>query len=397
MSAYRDKRDGSWRYRKWITLPTGQKHRISGTPPIDTKQSAEHEERLHIERKMNPQVEKPTPTPGTKPKEVMTVAEFASQKFTNYKPGEQKPSEQYGKKRMLAAYIVPFFGHLLMSPVTLTQEHIDAFRAAQQARGMSKKTINNRLSVLKTLLRYAWKLRDSAIPCVDAKTVGELTFFTTVDEGKIHAVPMADVEKMLAAASDQQMRVAVLLATEAGLRVGEIRGLQRGDIKHGVNSPEIHVMRAIDQRNNQTDPKNWKTRVVPMSPRLVTEIAKLPKRGLWVLATPEGDWLEYERMLDAIHQLYAAAGVEIPVSDDGIQMPWHSLRHTFGTECGTRGVPVAVLMQMMGHKDYKTTLRYITVDESQKAAAIAMVFGQLGQQVGNRPGETKNAGSGFRS
>jgi hypothetical protein len=34
------------------------------------------------------------------------------------------------------------------------------------------------------------------------------------------------------------------------------------------------------------------------------------------------------------------SGVTIPVSETGETMPWHSLRHSFGTECAVRGVPL---------------------------------------------------------
>jgi hypothetical protein len=42
-------------------------------------------------------------------------------------------------------------------------------------------------------------------------------------------------------------------------------------------------------------------------------------------------------MLDTLHRIYQRAGVAVPVSEDGTTMPWHSLRHTFGTEYAKRG------------------------------------------------------------
>ena len=65
-------------------------------------------------------------------------------------------------------------------------------------------------------------------------------------------------------------------------------------------------------------------------------------------------------------------------------MPWHSLRHTFGTECAARGVPVPTIKELMGHSDIKTTMRYVTVTESQRDEAIELAFGVSGQPVGNR-------------
>ena len=65
------------------------------------------------------------------------------------------------------------------------------------------------------------------------------------------------------------------LAAEAGLRIGEIRGLQWSDVK----PDHIVVRRAIDQAGNVTAPKSNKSRKVPLSPALLTHLAKLPKRA----------------------------------------------------------------------------------------------------------------------
>ena len=88
-----------------------------------------------------------------------------------------------------------------------------------------------------------------------------------------------------------------------------------------------------------------------------------------------------------MRKLYERGGVAIPVSETGETMPWHSLRHTFGTECAARGVPLPTIKELMGHVDIKTTMRYVTVTDAQKDAAIERAFGTnwatAGQPVGN--------------
>ena len=39
-------------------------------------------------------------------------------------------------------------------------------------------------------------------------------------------------------------------------------------------------------------------------------------------------------------------------------MRFHDLRHTFGTRMAAQGVPMRALQEMMGHRDFKTTLIY---------------------------------------
>lgn len=85
-------------------------------------------------------------------------------------------------------------------------------------------------------------------------------------------------------------------------------------------------------------------------------------------------------MLKAIRRLYNRAGVVVPKSETVRTMPFHSLRHTFGSECARRGIPVMTLRDLMGHEDAKTTQRYVTVTSADKRNAIERAFGQ---QVGN--------------
>ena len=127
-----------------------------------------------------------------------------------------------------------------------------------------------------------------------------------------------------------------------------------------VRDGAITIRRAIDQCNNVTTPKHDKRRTVRLSPALVAELAALPRRGLWILSTTDGAPLEYKRMLDAVHGVYKRAGVAVTVSEGGITMPRHSLRHSFGTELAGRGVPIPVIKELMGHSSIATMMRYVT-------------------------------------
>jgi integrase len=195
------------------------------------------------------------------------------------------------------------------------------------------------------------------------------------DDGEVRRTPRArvyDVERMLAAATDDRYRVAVLLATEAGLRMGEIRGLQWGDIRDG----QLTVRRALDKETGEAvAPKHNKARTIPLSPRLAAELAALPPRGLWVVGRLNGDALGYYALLEAIGTLYDRANVERPPK------PVHCLRHTFGTVMAGRGVPLPVLQELMGHAEIGTTRRYIHVGEDQKRAAIAAVWQPRGSKA----------------
>lgn len=235
-----------------------------------------------------------------------------------------------------------------------------------------QRSAHNRLAVLSSLLKCAHENKLIAQPTIRLflKRGGR-------KEAPILAVPSSDVQRLIEAAKDERYRVAVRLAAEAGLRIGEILGLQWGDVR----ATELHIRRAVDSAGNVGLPKHNKTREVHLSPELVCELGRMRHRGLWVVSTLDGGMLSYWAAVDAIRALYARAGVDIPESETGTTMPWHSLRHTFGTELAAKNVPLTTLQELMGHEDIATTRRYVTVTRQHRHDAIALAFGQ---QVGNR-------------
>jgi integrase len=279
-----------------------------------------------------------------------TIREHAETFVDTYKP-ESKASEKREKRRVLDSHLLPHFGEMTIEG--LRQSDVDAFTRAELARGMAIKTVNNRLAVLSTLIKYVTGERS------------RLRFKLAGMAAEIQAVDPEDVDRLLAAADDDRLIAIVLLAAEAGLRVGEIRGLQWTDARNG----QITVRRALDKMTGEAvAPKHNRARTVPLSPRLVEALAALPRRGLWVISECDGSSVAYDRVSEDVSALYVRAGVTRPPK------PIHCLRHTFGTVMA-RKVPLPVLRTLMGHADIQTTLRYVDVGEADKRSAIATVFG----------------------
>ncbi len=165
------------------------------------------------------------------------------------------------------------------------------------------------------------------------------------------------------AADRHNPRFRWLLAADAGFRIGEIRALTWADIDELAR--EITICRSYDRSNKLTETKGWKVRAVPISPRLWEALAALPRQANWVIARIGAkEPLGYDTMREAIHRLYREAAVNVPTK------PWHSLRHTFGTELASAGVPVHTIKSMMGHASIETTLRYMHTDRTAKREAI---------------------------
>lgn len=362
MSVRRDTRTGRWFFRAWVNYSNGRRERLFGTPGKaefrdlpNTKVGAQQAEQRAITAALTGQPLVPAAT-----KEATTIREHAADFLETYKPG-QKPGERREKRRVMNTHLLPVFGDLTIEQ--LTQRHIDAYASTELARGVSVKTVNNQLAVLSTMIKYVTGERS------------KLRFKLDGMAGEIRAVDPYDVDGLLAAAEDDRFRAVVLLAAEAGLRAGEIRGLQWNDMR----DRQLTVRRALDKLTNEAiAPKHNKSRTIPLSPRLETVLGKLPRRGLWVVSNADGSPVAYDRMNDEIAGLYRAANVTRPPK------PLHCLRHTFGTVMA-KSVPLPVLRDLMGHADIETTLRYVDVGEDQKRDAIAKVFGVGSQRAANSP------------
>lgn len=346
MSVYRDKSRGKivWRYRKVVKLADGRRVRVSGTPQINTKAAAEKAERVHIERVLNP--------PAEPRKAIPTVADY----FKTFEASlaGKKPSYQSDTRHIFRTHIRPVFGTLKLDAVK--QTHVDRFRGAQLRQGFALKTINNRLSVLKRLLKHA--AQNDIIP------IPKLSTWSKYQDAEIVAVSAADFDKVLAAATDERYRVALLLAYDAGLRAGEIRGIQWGDVDE-VNR-ELHVRRALDRDSRKAiATKGWRMRSVPMSDRLLAALRALTERGPWVISALDGSALTAAHVSQVGRSMYEAANVERPPK------PWHCLRHSFCSELAAAGVPVPVIRELAGHEDINTTMGYVHTNKAQKHAAIA--------------------------
>lgn len=363
MSVQRDKRTGRWFFRARVQCADGTRVRVFGTPGSGEFRDLQNSQvggREAERRAIAAVLSGATSAEARAAKEVQTktISQHAETFVATYKPGS-KPGEKYEKQRVLNTHLLPVFGDKTIAQ--LRQVDLDEYAADELARmssstgkNISVKTVNNQLAVLSTLIKYVTGQRSL------------LRFKLDGMAAELRAVGPEDVELLLEVADDLY-RVVLLLAIEAGLRSGEVRGLQWTDVRDGM----ITVRRALDKRTNEIiAPKHNKSRTVPVSPRIAAAIARLPRVGLWIVAGTDGAFVPYDELAEQVGAIYGRAGVLRPTK------PLHALRHTFGTEMAQR-VPLPVLQSLLGHADIKTTLRYVDVTERAKRAAIAAVYGDV--------------------
>jgi len=145
------------------------------------------------------------------------------------------------------------------------------------------------------------------------------------------------------------------LAIECGLRLGEIIGLSKKDID--FERCQIHVHRQWLVKQGCYGPtKHNKVRTVGFDPEsdlvgLLKDAVARSKHPEAVFTTLKGERMRSDKL----------AGVYFKEWIDKLGLPsitFHDLRHTFASWYMMRGGDVWELMEVLGHSNIQTTMRY---------------------------------------
>lgn len=260
---------------------------------------------------------------------------------------KNKPTEVRSKKIIFKNWLEPRFGDMGLDEITTSE--VAQFRADLVAEGLSDKRINNIFAVLSKPLKYA-------VDCEVIARCPKIGMFK-VERPEIVPWDFAQYARILAAAKveGEDWYVAVCLAGEAGLRVGEVKALRwREDVDMIAKTITIAHQTC---NATTTTPKGRTRRTVPMTATLYEALKRMTtiREGLVVRnfdGTAKGDgqasWV--------IGRICRKAGLPVRY--------WHTLRHSFGTHAALFGVNPWRLQTWMGHKRIDETMLYVHVAEA---------------------------------
>jgi integrase len=153
-------------------------------------------------------------------------------------------------------------------------------------------------------------------------------------------------------AAEPEWRLLFLTAIKTGVRLGELSELRVFDIN--FEKGLLRVSRSY-YRGEIEGTKSGRGRSIPLCDELFDALLNHKKQhGLskndLLFSDKKGNNFRDGRLKWPLYRACKKAGLE--------KSGWHVLRHTFGSHCAMRGVPMRVLQQWMGHRDISTTLRY---------------------------------------
>ncbi len=268
-----------------------------------------------------------------------TLSKFAEE-FLAYSDRENGRAEARSKRQHYRDHLLPAFGDLRLDAIDTAR--IDAFKAEKLAT-LAPATVDRLVATLRRSLVLAqeWGALD-VVPKIKAVRQRRPEFdYLTFDEcaAFLEAAP-------------PQWRTFLLVAVRTGLRQGELRGLQWGDVD--LAGRRIRVARAFTQTGWES-PKSGKGRTVDLATDALEALRELrptkASRTALVFPGPSGKPLDEKAIYNACAAASAGAGLGRVVSA-------HKLRHTFASHHAMRGTPLAVLQAWLGHASISTTMRY---------------------------------------
>jgi len=182
----------------------------------------------------------------------------------------------------------------------------------------------------------------------------------------------AEIRKLVETpVTDPRSRLAVFLSLYCSMRMGEVRGLQWGDISDGV----IHICHNWQEGEGLKPCKCGSEGYVPM-PRVVADlvnqvhkIAPLTGPGNFVMSEKPYHPISKETLAKALRGELKTIGIDEPQRKER-NIVFHSLRHSFVTACRIAGLTDFETMTLSRHKDVKMLQRYSHGDQALDVRGI---------------------------
>lgn len=369
MASRKDKRTGNYYFRKWVRLPDGTKERIYGAldkfgQPFKKKgdcNQAEHDAIEELKKAHKP--EAPLFSLwfwGPDESKLEPVGRFWLEWVVGG-PKPNSPAERANKISIYQHHLKAFFGPLRLDQIDV--ERINVFRAQLRGRVsdedgtrvVGEKRINNILAVLSKSINYAQMVGLIA----RAPAVG----LAKLERPEIEFIEFEEVALLLRAAlfdREPEYYVAILLAYEAGLRIGEIKALNwdKGHVDMRAQTISVQEqVRSVKIKDKHVEtfggPKGRRRRVIQMSPLLYAALKDRIRVGFVVPRVGGGHKRKYE-VEAAMERIARRAGLGGKVG-----AKWHIGRHTFATHAAMLGVNPWTLQQWMGHQHMAETEGYV--------------------------------------
>jgi integrase len=300
----------------------------------------------------------PSPSPMRKGKAFAeAVKEWREQIAVNLKASTVRAAESH-----LAQHIEPRLGNVFLQD--MTARNLQAFVTSTAATGVKRKTLENILQTVFSILRTA-RMFGNSLPQVKRS---DLMLPRNEAQKEVRFLSAKQVGQIINNAKEPFATMFAVMGM-TGCRVGEMLGLKLGDLD--FNRKVIYIRRSIDSRTKQEQSTKTKnsTGEVPMPAALEKRLRAFLNTGYcenlnrYLFANQNGNPYSVGKVTE-----YGLWPVQ-----DALGIPHtgtHAFRHAAASELLEEGAPLTVVQRQLRHGDAKTALQKYghVVGDSQRRA-----------------------------
>lgn len=229
----------------------------------------------------------------------------------------------------------------------ISHNHIRSWLASVKDKGLTAKSINRKISALKSLFKYLMKTGVLTVTpmskIINPKTGRRLPAFVKEDE------TVRLVEVLNQSADDWKSLNARMLITifySTGMRLSELINLREKQVDH-------------DKKQIKVLGKGNKERIIPVSPELTTAIRQYIEQRKERFTTADDTLLVTEKG-KKMYPKYAwlLVNTYLGMASTLDKKSPHVLRHTFATHLMNNGASLTAVKELLGHSSLAATQVY---------------------------------------
>lgn len=312
--------------------------------------------------------------------ERQTVEEFLGRWLEDSVKPSVRPLTYEQYRQHVKLYLAPLLGRHQLAK--LAPQHVRAFIKRKLADGLSPRTVQLSLVILRRALGQA--VKDGLV----GRNVAKLADPPRWKRPEIKPWEPAEAARFLDAIRTERLEAAYLLALSLGLRRGEVLGLRWSDVDlEGKTVTISQALARVGGKLEFIEPKSRQSRrTVPIHDGLVAALRNHRRRqfeerlaagsrwhdGGLVFTTGIGTPLEPRALNEDFERVVMAAGLR--------RIRLHDLRHSCATFLLAQSVHPRVVMELLGHSQISLTMEtYSHVLPDAMREAIGRMEALLGK------------------
>lgn len=286
-----------------------------------------------------------------------------AQQWLSYMSAGTKQSTSVKYRNVLERHILPVLGDAVMQDISASDIEKFSLQKLQNGRldgkgGLSAKTVNDMLSVIREIFYYAEK-RNSCALCRFREV------HVKQPERNLQIITKKYQEKLeqYLLMNESLRNIGILMSLYMGLRIGEICALKWKDILFEQGIVQVrHTMQRL-QNFCECEEDESKTKVIITAPKSASAVRDIPiPMFLMELLKDHAVYNKDAFFLTGSDRIFVEPRTfqyyfKKVLEENGIpDVNYHVLRHTFATRCIEMGFDMKSLSEILGHSTVNITL-----------------------------------------